>query len=358
MLSNSPCRRVVHRLAALMLLLPVGLGACAVQPAPSPPPGTDYARLVAPDTAIPLPDGTSAPARLWPAQGAPRGVVLALHGFNDSRDAWEIPAPLFTADGLAVVAPDARGFGGTATRGHWAGTAPMLADIGAEIAWVHGRFPGLPVYLMGESMGGALALLVAASEPAPPLAGVILLAPAVWSFDPGSRALMRLLATAAPAWRFTGNELPVRVHPSDNRQALLRLYFDPLSLRATRLEAIDGLLGLMHRAARPTGPMAVPVLAVYGGRDDLVPQAATRALWNHLPAGVRRDYVPGGHHLLLRDLRGATTTRDILSWIDRPEAPLPSGGDIAAAAWMAGWTDAAPAPWVPARIDALAEPSR
>ena len=46
-------------------------------------------------------------------RGHPWAVVLALHGMNDSRDAWEYPAPDFAAHGVAVFAPDQRGFGET-----------------------------------------------------------------------------------------------------------------------------------------------------------------------------------------------------------------------------------------------------
>src|SRR5271156_6104291 len=40
-------------------------------------------------------DGARLPYRTWLPDGQPEFVVLALHGFNDSRDAWEIPAPSF-----------------------------------------------------------------------------------------------------------------------------------------------------------------------------------------------------------------------------------------------------------------------
>ncbi|MBC7800439.1 MAG: hypothetical protein H7Z10_07445 [Gemmatimonadaceae bacterium] len=39
-----------------------------------------------------MPDGARLPMRTWlPAGIVPRAMVLALHGFNDSRDAWALP---------------------------------------------------------------------------------------------------------------------------------------------------------------------------------------------------------------------------------------------------------------------------
>ena len=67
-----------------------------------------------------MPDGVRLPYRDWLPAGTAQAVVLALHGMNDSRDAWEIPAPDFAAAGIAVYSPDQRGFGGTAARGYLA----------------------------------------------------------------------------------------------------------------------------------------------------------------------------------------------------------------------------------------------
>ncbi|MBN8929781.1 MAG: hypothetical protein J0H19_24575 [Rhodospirillales bacterium] len=48
-----------------------------------------------------------------------------------------------------------------------------------------------------------------------------------------------------------------------------------------------------------------------------------------------RAFYPEGYHLLLRDLHRITPTEDIITWMRAPEAPLPSGADRAAAAWLA-----------------------
>ena len=68
-------------------------------------------------------DGARIPLREWLPQGKPRAVILALHGFNDSRDAWELPGPVFAQAGMAVFAPDQRGFGAAPMRGRWPGAA-------------------------------------------------------------------------------------------------------------------------------------------------------------------------------------------------------------------------------------------
>jgi acylglycerol lipase len=349
--------------AFLTALVAVLAGGCALHDPPTPRPPPAWAadgRLVPPDLTLTLPDGTSVPTRMWPAsRGQAHAVVLALHGFDDSRDAWEIPAPALAARGITLYAPDLRGFGGMRDRGGWAGARQMVRDARDEARIIGRRHPGVPLYLMGESMGGAVLIcLMAQPDPspdAPPVAGTILLAPAVWKLGPEAEAVLRLLAATAPDWRMTGQELPVHVVAGDNLAAMRRLYYDPLTLRATQMRALSGLAALMHRAADDAAHLRGPALVVYGGHDQLVPPRATADLWRRLPPGVRRDYVPGGYHLLMRGRTRAAVIDDVAQWITNPDQPLPSGGDLAAATWSALPHDGSDSPPIlPALLDSLA----
>ncbi|MBB2167425.1 alpha/beta fold hydrolase [Gluconacetobacter aggeris] len=327
------------RLSRLRYLAPLLLLAgCTMQDPPPPHPPAAWAadgRLVPPDTILHLPDGTGAPIRIWPARGQVRAVMLALHGFDDSRDAWEFAAPTLAAQGITLYAPDLRGFGGMKDRGQWAGADRMVADARDEALIIARRHPGVPLYLLGESMGGAVLTCLMARPDAPPVTGTILLAPAVWKLGVGPETVLRLLAATAPDWRLTGHELPVHVVAGDDMTAMRRLYFDPLTLHATRMQAVAGLAALMRQAADAAPHLRGPALVIYGGHDQLVPPPAMATLWRHLPADMRRDYIPQGYHLLLRGRSRQATIADIAQWITDPNRPLPSGGDIAAAVWQA-----------------------
>ncbi len=61
-----------------------------------------------------LPDGAVLPYRYYPPQGQfLRAVVLALHGYTDSRDGWVILAKTLNPRGIAIYAPDQSSFGAT-----------------------------------------------------------------------------------------------------------------------------------------------------------------------------------------------------------------------------------------------------
>ncbi len=197
--------------------------------------------------------------------------MLALHGFNDSRDQWNLAAPVFARNGIAVFAPDQRGFGDTAARATWPGVATLVNDAGAMARSLRQRYPGARLFAMGESMGGAIAMDLAA-ESNPPVDGAIMLSPAVWGRSEQGAVLASALAVAngvAPGYHITAGDVPVTVHASDNRAALLALARDPLTIRSTQVSVLDGLVNLMDsaQAARPVRVHGRTVIA-YGGTTN------------------------------------------------------------------------------------------
>jgi acylglycerol lipase len=320
---------VFRRLTLTVLLL----AGCIAQMAP---PGAPFGKPGETDDSFVMPDRTVLPYRVWLPSGEPVAVVLALHGMNDSRDAWEYPAPDFTAAGIAVYSPDLRGFGATRSRGLWPGTDGLTSDARVMARLLRARFPKTKLIMMAESMGAA-ALMVLATEPnPPPVDGYVLIAPAVWGRSE-MNLLMRLTLWLAdhtvPSMTVTGGGF-VKVTASDNRQALVRLSTDPLTIHATRVDAVKGLVDLMDRALAAAPRFNAPALVLYGAHDELVPARATAATWRALPPGYTRAFYPDGYHLLLRDKDRAVPIGDIVAWIREAGAPLPSGADAAARAWL------------------------
>ena len=152
--ASRPCRLVALLLTALVL-------AGCVAPLP---PRTGTGQPPVTSGHFTMPDGASLPYRAWLPDGKPWAVVLALHGMNDSRDAWEYPAPGFARAGVAVFAPDQRGFGDAPGRGHWAGTTTMVDDARRMAMTLHRRYPHTKLIMMGESMGAAVLMVLAAER--------------------------------------------------------------------------------------------------------------------------------------------------------------------------------------------------
>jgi alpha-beta hydrolase superfamily lysophospholipase len=296
------------------------------------------------EQAIIAADGATLPLRVFAPEGPPRAVMLALHGLNDHGGSFlsESIAAL-NAGGLLVYAYDQRGFGRAPNRGLWPGAETLAEDAAAAARLLRARHPGLPLLLLGESMGGAVAIL--AAERAPPVDRYVLLAPAIWS-RAEMPALMRgglwLVAHTMPVMSFGGGVGGVVA--SDNVEALRRLGRDPLVIRNTRIDAAIGLVDLMDQAA-PALPgcclgadgARVQVLLLYGARDSVVPPRPTRNVLRAIPpeAPIRLAVYAEGFHLLLSGNNRAVVVRDILAFAADPAAPLPSGAEAFAPEWLA-----------------------
>ena len=334
MIASSAMSSTTRALLAALALALAGCSSARLPPYGAP--GQPVASHPAADTSFTMADGTVLPVRTWLPAGPPNTVILALHGFNDSRDQWALPAPSFTANGMAIFAPDQRGFGDTKDRGGWPGVPTLVSDADTMARALIARYPGIPVYVMGESMGGAIALDLAAEPNPPPIAGTIMLSPAVWGRPEQGLVLasaLWLTDAVIPGYKITGSDVPVRVHASDNKAALIALAKDPLTLRTTKVSSLTGLVDLMDSAQAAAPHVTGRTFLAYGGHDDLVPASAMAVAWAHLPASTRRALYPNGYHLLMRDLDRQAVIDDVISWIQSPDALLPSGADVAAAAW-------------------------
>ncbi|MEK7820224.1 MAG: lysophospholipase [Pseudomonadota bacterium] len=278
-------------------------------------------------------DGATLPYRVWmPDRDPPRAVVVALHGFNDYGNFFAEPGNYLRERGIASYAYDQRGFGATARAGLWPGSAALADDLRAFVRLARARHPGTPLYLLGESMGGAVILTAFANGRAPAADGVILSAPAVWgrvTMPWYQQAALWLGAHTVPAARVSGRGLDIT--PSDNIEMLRALGRDPLVIKDTRIDAIHGLVDLMDEALDGAPRFETRALILYGRKDEIVPKAPTRMMLERLPerarARQRVAFYDEGYHMLLRDLQAEVPWRDIATWIEDAAQPLPSGAD-------------------------------
>jgi alpha-beta hydrolase superfamily lysophospholipase len=277
-------------------------------------------------------DGVMLPVRRWLPAGAPTAVVLALHGYNDYSNAFAAPGAWLAARGVAVYAYDQRGFGATPQRGIWPGTELMVADLRAMAGILRARHSHLPLYLLGDSMGGAVVMVAVTGAEPPPHDGLILAAPAVW----GQSTMPEIQVMALDLFAHTLPWLPVdgrgfKRKPSDNVEMLQALGRDPLIIKESRLDAVYGLVALMDAALAAAARLDARALILLGDNEDIIPAESIEEMLRRLPeAGAERRRIalyPAGYHMLLRDLQRATVLADIRHWISDPDAALPSRAD-------------------------------
>ncbi len=322
---------------AAVLGLGLLLGGCAADFQPM---GAAVVQPQLNDKVLIAADGFELPMRSWlPADGHVRAAVVALHGYNDYSNAFDGAGREFATAGIATYAYDQRGFGATRDRGVWAGTPTLVSDAGTAVEMVRKRHPGVPVYLMGESMGGAVVLTSMTGPNPPKVDGTILVAPAVWG-----RQAMGFFPRAA-LW-VTYNLVPgmvvhpprdLNIRPSDNIEMLRALGRDPLVIKGSRVDALEGLTDLMGAALDACRQLQTPSLVLYGAHEEVLPPRPVERALQDFEAGGRHVVAvyPDGYHMLLRDLKGGLVVNDIVAWIGNPKMPLASGADRAPRALLA-----------------------
>jgi alpha-beta hydrolase superfamily lysophospholipase len=260
-------------------------------------------------------DGVRLPLAAWLPDGAPTAVLLGLHGYGDYREGFGLAGRWLAARGVAVYAYDQRGFGETPTRGRWPGADALIDDCANAAAALRGLHPELPLALLGESMGGAVALASLANGRVSVVDGLILAAPGVRSgvqLHQLHDLALRLGALALPWLRV---ELRRGGRPWLDPEESRRLAEDPLILRHLRVGTYEGLIELAGRADSVRRARLPPTLLLYGELDGTILRAGIDNLALRLGHCCTLRTYPERHHLLLHERDADEVFGACLQWL-------------------------------------------
>jgi pimeloyl-ACP methyl ester carboxylesterase len=265
-------------------------------------------------------------------------VLVAVHGLGGSALNWLSIAPLLTSR-YRLVAPDLAGHGLTRARGRSTAVRANRALLHQFVTTITDQ----PVVLLGNSMGGMIALLEAGLQPET-VAGLALLDPAS-PFLPGVPDPLIAAAFAGYATPVLNRAIMVArrrlVSPEAAVRALLRLlcvdpsrvaadvvaehveqarvrsafpHADQEFLRAARsvVATASGLRRSSYRAIIQT--VTAPALVIHGDQDRLIPVAASRALARQHPTWQLVVLPDVGHVPQLE--APEATARALLTWLD------------------------------------------
>lgn len=271
----------------------------------------------------------------WQDATAPtRAHVVVAHGAAEHGGRYARLAQALAPRGFPVWAIDHRGHGRSeGPRALVDRLAHAVADLDRLVDRVAATDPGRPVYLLGHSMGGAIALLYAL-EHQERLAGMVLSAPA--ATDAGAPAALRLADRVLQAGRILSAVAPrlglLALDPEDisRDEAEVRAYRDdPLVTVGSLPARTVGELGraIRTRFGRELHAVTLPLLLVHGTADRLVPPVASEQVRDRVGSGdVTLLLYPELRHEVLHELPEdrERALGDIVAWLDE-RAPRRTG---------------------------------
>ena len=263
------------------------------------------------------PDGTALFTRRWTPDFGAVGAVLVVHGVHEHSGRHAYLASALMERRLDVFAYDQRGHGHSeGARGDVARFDDYLDDLGAVLAEVRQACGGLPLFLLGHSMGGLVAAAYVAERGAVGLAGLVLSSPVLHTFP-----VPRLLERAAPhvaRWR------PRQVVTTLD---LSKLSHDPAVERAYREDPLNTVSGLRARLAYEillasrrvqarADAFTMPLYLLHGTADRITPPAGSEWLAAYAPsADVTLRLYDGLFHELMKEPERDVILADLAEWI-------------------------------------------
>lgn len=254
-----------------------------------------------------------------------KAVVLCVHGLGLHNGTYDAFGKRLSKLGYAVYAIDVRGFGSwMAAQGRErVDFDGCMEDIRNTLKVVHRAHPGLPVFILGESMGGAIALRACALYP-DLVDGLISSVPAGDRFKQGQTKLtvaFHLIADPNTPFDIGKSVIKQATVKQDLRDSWGNNPLSRLKVSANELIQFQNFMNQNHKFAIQIKER--PVLFVQGCDDKLVRPEGTVELFNRLATKDRQiELIPKAEHLIFEEAQFTDQEVEIVNkWISSHLSP-------------------------------------
>jgi len=222
-------------------------------------------------------DGLNLFAQTWDIDKTHQAAVCLVHGLGEHSSRYHHVAEAFNQAGFAMLAFDHRGHGKSpGKRGHIPDYETLLDDIAAALAVTQEKYPQMPVFIYGHSMGGSLVLNYALRRN-PELAGVICTSPWIkLGFEPPATQVLlaRIMNFFMPSFT-QNNELDVNGLSHDPK--VIEAYQeDPLVHDKASARLFVEFYGAGYWALEHASQLKLPLLLAHGSADSLTSAQASQ----------------------------------------------------------------------------------
>lgn len=261
--------------------------------------------------------------QVWAPDGAAKAVILLSHGAGEHSGRYAHVAAFFTARGYAVAGLDHNGHGKSeGVRGHLVSFDDYLEDLATLQSLVSERFAGVPLFLLGHSLGGLIAtryLLQHQSQ----FAGAMLSGPAIKTELEPPALQMLLIRLLAVLWPGLGI-LQLEADGVSRDPAVVRDYqADPLVHHGKMsVRKVRELFRSMHDVQARAGEITLPLLIMHGDQDVMTAPAGSVFLDGAVGSADKTLILyPGLYHEILNEPEQDEVMGTMLRWCEDHLSP-------------------------------------
>ena len=257
-------------------------------------------------------------------------VVLLLHGLGSCGEDWGLQVPALRAD-YSLLLPDLRGQGRTPMPPGW----PTIADLAADVSALLDELGLDSVHLVGLSLGGAVALQLAAVDPrrVRSLTAVNTFARLRVARGAAGRAAERTFLAATGRMAELGRRVALGLFPEEGQEAFRQAAAERLAQNRP-MNYLRLLMAVSRFDLRPRlAAIRAPTLVVAGEQDTTVPMECKLELVRGI-RGARLQAFPGSRHVtpLDRSQEFNGCLLEFLAGVEGrlahgPAEPVPGGGE-------------------------------
>jgi lysophospholipase len=268
------------------------------------------------ETTFPGVGGVEIFRRSWPPTRAARAVIVIAHGAGEHSGRYEHVAQRLAGEGYAVHALDHRGHGHSGgARALVDRMANVVEDLDKLVVLAAAEHPGLPVFLLGHSMGGAISLRYAIAHQ-DRLAGLILSGPlaALDAAPAPVRMAARVLSAVVPRAPAIAVDSSL---VSRDPEVVSAYNADPLVHHGKLpVRTVAELAAAVDSFPDGVGAIRVPALILFGTADGLCPPRGAEMIAERIGSSdVTVKRYDGLYHEILNEPEREQVLDDILSWL-------------------------------------------
>ena len=263
---------------------------------------------------------------------------MAIHGYNDYSNSFKIPAEYLSKSNIFTFSFDLDGFGRNDNSSFWFPLSVHKQVIKEELLKLKKQYPKKKIFLLGESMGGAIITSLMTNDRELPIDGAVLVAPAMWNFSESNffkSLFMSLISKLFPNLKVSSKGW-VEVQASDNQEVLKELSKDKYFIHHPNLKSLNGIIELMDESYKDAknffSQPSYNTLVVIPIKDEIVPR---KPLIELLEGTKIKSYdfssnfliFESNYHMILRDIKGDDVTEEIKKWVLERKTKKPKNFD-------------------------------